>query len=266
MRIFDIQRFSIHDGPGIRTTVFLKGCPLRCRWCQNPEGFRPEPDLFVEAGRCVQCGKCLQCQQAAIDTPPTIDRSKCTDCFFCTTLCKTGALTTIGRTMSVDSLMKEILEDRDYLINSGGGVTVSGGEPLLQAEEVALLLEKVKLAGLTTVVDTCGHVPWESIALVSPLTDLFLYDLKTSDPDHHEEWTGVDNELIIDNLTRLVGLRQGKGITIRIPLIPGVNDSEEELDMIAEIYHHLGLGNVEKLPLHSIGKQKWESLGLQWRM
>lgn len=241
--IFDIQRFSVHDGPGIRTTVFMKGCPLRCRWCHNPEGLSGIPQLQFTARDCIGCGRCG-------------DRSSVKDA----ENCPTGALKVCGREMDCGELLREVLRDRHFF-HTSGGVTFSGGECLLQAEFVANMLRLIKGEGVATAIDTSGCVPWESIAETIPFCDLYLYDIKVFDPKLHRIYTGMDNTLILDNLTKLS--RQEKCIWVRIPVIPGVNDSEKELASIAGFLAPLrGIEEVRLLPYHTLGKSKYETLGM----
>lgn len=244
-RIFDIQRFSVHDGPGIRTTVFMKGCPLRCRWCHNPEGLTALPQLRFSAEKCIGCGSCG-------------DRSRLSDAEHC----PAEALTVCGREVTADEVMSEVLKDVIFY-SDGGGLTVSGGECLLQSDFVTELLALAKAHGLHTAIDTSGYAPWSELEKTLSLCDLYLYDVKCFDPLLHKEYTGVDNTIIIENLRRLAA--EGKDIWIRIPIIPDFNDNARELEAIADLLS--GLSSVKQvtlMPYHSLGASKYETLGMTY--
>ena len=242
--IFDIQRFSVHDGPGIRTTVFMKGCPLRCGWCHNPEGLSGAVGTQFFAEECIGCGRC-----SGERTPAAAEK------------CPTGALKLCGRVVSEGELLQEVLADRDFY-GTDGGVTFSGGECLLQADFVASMLQKLKTGGISAAIDTCGCVPWENIEKTLPFCDVYLYDIKCADSDLHERFTGQPNGLILENLQKLA--HSGARIWIRTPVIPDVNDNEAEMAAIAAIVQ--GTPGVEKItlmPYHTLGKSKYATLGLQ---
>jgi pyruvate formate lyase activating enzyme len=257
--IFDIKRYAIHDGPGIRTTVFMKGCPLACRWCHNPEGIEPAPFLAYKKERCIRCGECVEsCPEQALRLEPEgifPSGSPCTNCFTCTEICPAEAREKVGRKLTALELFSEIKKDTPFYDTSGGGVTFSGGEPLMQAE---FLIELLKLCGnehIHRAVDTTGHASYETLMSVAEQTDLFLYDLKMMDSDKHEKYTGVSNHLIIDNLRHLA--RQGIDLIIRIPLIPGVNDDVDNLDRTGSFLNRLpGVKKVHILPYHDLQKSK----------
>ncbi|MGE5222061.1 MAG: glycyl-radical enzyme activating protein [Omnitrophica WOR_2 bacterium] len=262
--IFNIQRFSIHDGPGIRTTVFLKGCNLRCFWCHNPESALMQPQIQFFPGKCIACGSCVDiCQHGAQQLEGgrrVYDRSLCQECGDCLVNCFSGALQWVGKEASVEQVLAEIEQDRLYYENSRGGVTFSGGEPLLQKEFLRSLLAESKKRGFHTAVDTAGNVPWESFEAIKPYTDLFLYDFKALDERKHREATGVGNRRILDNLQRLAD--GDVEIWIRIPVIPGVNDREKDIQAMAAFLSPLkGIRWVELLSFHHLGSEKYESLG-----
>lgn len=259
--ITNIQRMSFHDGPGMRTTVFLKGCNLRCAWCHNPETQNPQPELLFRAQRCVRCGLCVQSCKAHARTMgasgPVRDAARCTLCGRCAEGCLTGAIAVAGRRVSCRELTELVLRDEKLFQTTAGGVTCSGGEPLLQADAVAELLAALHARGVHTCIDTAGNVPWERFEQVLPVTDLFLYDVKAFSPQTHRQWTGVGNERILENLRRL-GTRAD--IWIRIPFIPGVNT--EQIGDIGQFLTQLPrVRRVEVLPYHTLGAEKCAELG-----
>ena len=266
-KIFDIKRYAIHDGPGIRTTVFLKGCPLFCRWCHNPEGLGNAPKIIYEFSRCIGCGDCLEaCREAAISATPTgmsTDRQRCKGCGLCVDACPGGARELTERTVTVGQLVEIIKQDILFYDESGGGVTFSGGEPLLQADFLIEVLNACGRYEIHRVVDTSGYTSRSTIEAVARQTDLFLFDLKLIDSKRHQQFTGVSNKTILDNLTFLHHL--GAKITIRIPLIPGVNDDEENLSQISGFLYPLkGIRDVHILPYHDFQKNKYSKLGLTY--
>ncbi len=261
--VFDVKRFAIHDGPGIRTTVFLKGCPLKCRWCHNPEGQAGEPELVTHGSRCIGCGACLDaCPEHAISIDETIavtDRRLCTGCGSCVEVCYAEARELAGREMTVRDVVAEVERDRAFYDESAGGVTFSGGEPLFQGEFLLALLETCAERGIEAAVDTCGFCAWETLEAVRKYTALFLYDLKLIDETRHRESTGVSNRLILENLKALS--QAGQTITLRVPVIPGVNDDAEEIHRIGEFVADLpALQRIDLLPYHDTAVEKYGRL------
>lgn len=262
--VFDIQRFALHDGPGIRTTVFLKGCPLRCLWCHNPESQAFSPELSFRSELCHHCFACVQvCPSGAHrvqDGKHVVEHRKCETAGRCIEECAYGALKIIGETMTVDGVLAEVLKDKDYYLRSGGGLTLSGGEPMAQFEFTRELLRAAKEHGLHTCVDTCGVVQPEKIEEILPYVDLFLFDYKASDADEHLRFTGASNELILSNLALLY--RRGAKITLRCPLIPGINDHPDHLREIARLAKaYPNLMRVEIMPFHNFGRDKAREIG-----
>ncbi len=245
--IFDIQRFSVHDGPGIRTTVFFRGCPLRCAWCHNPEGLSSSPTLQWKKTECIGCGRCGT--RSATDDA---DR------------CPSGALSVCGREYAIGELYDAVLRDRDFY-GDGGGVTCSGGECLLQADAVYELLSRVRAAGVHTAIDTSGCVPWSAFERTVDVCDLYLYDLKCADAGLHRRGTGLDNRQILANLRRLAD--RGAQIHLRVPVIPGFNAEIGEMTAMAALAGELVPGAaVTLIPYHTLGVQKYESVGMEYTM
>lgn len=265
--VSNIQRFCVHDGPGIRTVVFLLGCPLSCKWCQNPETLDKNPQLMMSNDLCMGCGACIKtCPHGAIcarDGKPQTDRTLCERCFACTAECYWEARTVSGRRYTVAELYRDVMKDKEFFVQSGGGVTISGGEPTQHAEFCAALLQKC--AGVGRAVETCGYADWKAFELLLPVTDLFLYDLKLYDEEKHRQWTGVKNTVIKDNLKKLAS--RGKEVIIRIPLIPGVNDTREEFGQMLEFIRGLGrIREVHLLPFHQIGSSKYGQISGEYAM
>ncbi|MBN1973332.1 MAG: glycyl-radical enzyme activating protein [Sedimentisphaerales bacterium] len=257
--IFDIKRYAIHDGPGIRTTVFFKGCPLRCRWCHNPESWKNVPEHSLRYSRCTGCGRCAEvCPVNAIsmaDNRPLTDIEKCTLCGRCIDVCLAGAREIIGHLSTVSQVMAEVEKDRIFFDQSGGGVTFSGGEPLFQYDFLSALLDECKLCGIHSAVDTTCYASRDVIRTVAEKADMFLCDIKHMNPKIHKEYTGVDNSLILENIKFLA--QAGAKIKIRIPVIPGFNDEDKNIEMTAQFVKSLQtIEQVDILPYNSGGMEK----------
>mgnify|MGYP001540650927 FL=1 len=248
--IFDIQRNSFVDGPGIRTTVFFKGCNLRCKWCHNPESQSFEKQMLFYKDKCTGCGKCREVCPNHLQS--------CDFCGKCELYCPAEARKICGREYTSDEVLAEVIKDKAFYDNSGGGVTFSGGECMLQLDFLREILDKCKSAGIHTAVDTAGNVPWESFEKILPFTDLFLYDIKAFGAELHRKGTGVSNELILENLKNLSGRAD---IIVRIPVIGGYNDNDEEIRQIADFLKQIKIIKAELLPYHAMGEHKYTALG-----
>ncbi len=263
--IFDIKGFAIHDGPGIRTTVFLKGCPLRCEWCHNPESQSLAPVLAQFKRNCIGCGKCLsRCPHGALSAGEdgiVIDRARCQGCGTCAETCYAEALVLRGQRMTVAEVIAEVLKDRPFYENSGGGMTLSGGEPLFQPDFAIGLLRAAKAEGLHTCLDTSGLVAPEVLEAALEHVDLVLYDLKTTDQARHSRHTGCDNRQILENLRRVTS--NGQAVKLRMPLVPGFNDRAEDMEAAARFIAGLKHAPpLEVLPYHKLGEGKYGALGI----
>jgi pyruvate formate lyase activating enzyme len=267
--VFDVRRFSVHDGPGIRSTVFLKGCPLSCWWCHNPESQRSQPQVFYRPARCIQCGRCVEaCPQGAIAEPQDggeSDPALCIQCGQCARVCPAEARELAGRRVTAKGLLAELERDVAFYDESGGGVTFSGGEPLQQARFLEELLPLCKAHDLHVALDTSGCAAWPVIDRLRPYVDLFLYDIKLMDAEKHLRYTGVSNQLILDNLLRLS--ESGARIFLRVPVVPGINDDPANLDEIGRLAASLpGVERVDLLPYHQAAAVKYANLGVEYRL
>ena len=260
--IFDIQRGSYVDGPGIRTTVFMKGCNLGCAWCHNPESQNAKPQRMFYKNKCVLCGKCVTvCPSGALtfDNGPVPNPEKCTLCGKCALWCPADAISVCGKTMDTETVFREVRKDKAFYETSGGGVTVSGGECMLYPDFVAELLDKCKKDGIDTAVDTAGNVPFGSLEKVIPFTDIFLYDIKCVTPEAHKKFTGVVNNRILDNYKLLISM--GKRVIVRVPMTTECNANDEEFPKIAAFLNEYKPEKVELLPYHALGENKYRAIG-----
>ena len=270
--VFNIQSYSIHDGPGIRVTVFLKGCPLRCLWCANPESNLARPQLMTYASKCVGCGACVAaCPRGAVNLVEKdgkrreqTDRTKCIDCGACVGVCRPEARELAGKEQSVREVLDQVLKDKLFLDASGGGITVSGGECLMHPEFTEALLRAAKEAGLHTAVESCVFASREVVDRVFAQVDLGLLDVKHMDSEKHREYTGVPNEPILENI-RHIRRELGVSVIVRVPTIPGYNDDEENIAATARFAVEIG-APVNLLPYHRLGESKLESLGQEVKL
>ena len=263
--VLDVLRCSLNDGPGIRTTVFLKGCPLSCIWCHNPESQAPQPVLWFNQGRCVQCQRCVAACPHGVHRfdaeTHVIDRSRCVACGACVAACPTQAMEIKGRRMTVRQVMAEVLKDVEYYRSSGGGLTLSGGEPMLQFEFTQQLAHAARDRQIHTAMETSGIGPEKQYLAIAPWIDLFLFDYKGTDSAGHLRHTGVDNRRILQNLETLYAA--GARILLRCPLVPGINDSDDHLEAIASLgKHHPRLAGIEIMPYHAMGNEKARRVGM----
>ena len=274
-RVFNIQRYSIHDGLGIRTLVFLKGCPLRCLWCSNPESQKSMPELGFIESTCVGAEPCgAPCVSACLEDAvilnghgkPSIDRDSCNNCGKCAEACCHDALKLVGDEMSVAEVLAEVEKDRAFYRRSGGGVTIGGGEPLAQHRFTAELLEAAREEYLHTAIETSGHGAWKHFEKVLRHVDLLYFDLKQMDPEKHEALTGQSNELILDNLGKALSIKEPQDVVIRIPVIPGCNDSRENIRESARFVAELGITQIELMPYHVFGASKYRQYGMIYQL
>ena len=261
--VFNIQKFSIHDGPGVRTTVFLKGCPLRCQWCANPESQSPRVQILYDMKKCLHCGKCVQnCPEHALHTDESgkihIERDRCSACLACTELCPQKALTSAGEEKTTEEVLRICMQDQPFYEESGGGVTISGGEGMVQPDFVEDLVLQLKEKKVHTAIETTGCVSPAIFRRLAPLFDLLLFDVKHWNSEAHRRGTNAGNELIIENLRW--AREQNLNILPRIPVIPGFNAALEDAHGLASLLSQLGLQRVQLLPFHQMGERKYEFL------
>ena len=259
--IFDIQRFSLHDGPGIRTTIFFKGCALACSWCQNPESHKPSPELIFYKDTCIGCFQCREAcpDDAILDHPLNrVDYSKCSVCGKCVSACDTGSLRMVGREWNADELLAEILKDQDYYEESGGGITLSGGEPLLHSTFLKTFLPLVKEKGIHINLETSGMVAWNRMEDTIPFLDLVSYDIKHMDSKIHKKQTGCEHDMILDNFTRLA--ERFSNLQARMPVIPGINDTPGNIRSLAAFLKENNHDSIHLLAYHNMGEAKLERI------
>lgn len=263
--VFDIQRYSIDDGPGIRTTIFFKGCPLSCKWCHNPEGIKTNIEIGLYHDKCITCKKCMEvCEMGAhfFEEKHIFNRDKCNFCMRCVAICPSNALIAFGGEVTVDELIKEILKDKSFYDFSGGGVTLSGGEPTLQMNFIKEILSRCKDNNIHTAIETCGFFNYKEFGETIEMIDLVIFDVKVFDSAKHREYTGVDNRIILSNLKKLS--KDHLNIWMRVPLIPGVNTDIQEIREISEFTRSLdNVKRVEILPFHRFGIYKYKALGIE---
>jgi len=265
-KVFDIQHFSTHDGPGIRTTIFLKGCPLHCAWCHNPESREPGTEIFFSSTLCVDCKACDDAcpfsQAREILSDAALREQYCDGCYLCVDACQSGAIERTGNEMTVDEIMVEVEKDLIFYENSGGGITLSGGEPFFQFEFLLEILKTLKGKNIHTCVETSGFFPVKSLIKALPYIDLFLYDLKFTNEELYKKWTGVSMRKILDNLYYIDG--QNKKTHIRAIILPGINMNEAHYNELAGICNSLrNIERIELIPYHELGNSKLRKLGLQ---
>lgn len=261
--ITDIQKFTVHDGPGIRTMAFFKGCPLKCKWCHNPETWEMEPELMHNPEICIDCKRCAAvCKNGAISVTVKgieLDRKKCDRCGECTKTCYSGALRMAGQYMTVEEVFEKLMDDEPFYRRSNGGITLSGGECTLYAEFVIKLLKKLKEHHIHTAIETCGYCSWDKFEKILRYVDLVLFDIKVPDDDKCRFYTGQSNALIFENLKKIREIN--KEVVLRFPMIPGVNDDENSLRMVAEIAIKNHIKRLNIMPFHQLGSSKWKAIG-----
>lgn len=267
--ISEIERYAVKDGPGIRTVVFLKGCPLKCKWCSNPETQQTAYQLMYWQTRCIGCRQCISaCPQQALawsGTGVTVSRTKCSSCCRCTDICNSQALTMAGRRQTVEDVMDIIRKDKPYYHASGGGITFSGGECTSQPEFLISLAEACRLQDINTCIETCGYADWEIYERLLPFIDYFYYDLKLIDEEDHKTWTGVSNRKIKDNFCKLIAA--GANLTVRIPCIPGISTTDKNIrDTIGFLREHAPGCHVSLLPYHRLGASKYGKLDMEYNL
>lgn len=268
--IFNIDRYGIHDGPGIRTIVFLKGCSIYCQWCCNPEGQKPQIEVIKFTNRCIDCGICFSvCENGAIKKIKNkflFDSDVCTACMKCVNDCPSNSMTYYGKVVSSDEILSLCKKDKNYYDRSGGGITLSGGEPAMQSDFSSQILALCKANGINTAVETCGYVPWKDLIKILDHTDYVLFDIKSMDSAKHKKMTGVGNELILENLKKIS--KKGNKIFLRMPLIPHFNDSLKDLRQSVEFVQSINGNMIELnlLPYHEYGAYKYKYMGLDYKL
>ena len=264
--LFNIQKFSVHDGPGIRTTFFFKGCPMRCAWCHNPESLAVKPELLLNKEKCNRCGECVSnCKDKSITMVNgniNVDNKLFNGDDDILDDCLQNALSIAGKSYTVDQVVNEAIKDQVFYEESGGGVTLSGGECLMQIDFVEAFLKRLKEKNIHTTIDTCGHVPTEYFERILPYVDLFLYDLKHTDIEDHKEFTNVDNQLILVNLKFLS--QQNTSLHLRLPIIVGVNATNFHIEQVISLLDEINVKQINLLPYHSIGQGKYDRLNLAY--
>jgi len=273
-RVFNIQNYSVHDGPGIRTIVFLKGCPLSCAWCSNPESQRIESDLAYNSNKCIglqECGRCHKvCPHGAIiktdNNNISINRQLCQECFLCVAECPSQALHTFGELKSIDEVLKVVEADGAFYARSGGGMTISGGEPLMQAEFTIPLLKEAKRRRINTAIETCGYTDWEILKTACQYLDNILFDIKSMDDEKHIRFTKVSNKVILNNFTQLCEEFPKMKILVRTPVIPGFNDTAADIMEIIDYIKDKPNVRYEILPYHPLGQAKYEYLDREYTL
>jgi pyruvate formate lyase activating enzyme len=273
--VFNIQRFSLHDGAGIRTLVFFKGCPLACKWCSNPEGQSYSPELAYKVAKCIGAGECGLCTRACKHEAVRMDdqgrarieRNLCDNCGECAGVCPSKALEILGKPISVDEVIKKVEQDSAFYARSGGGLTLSGGEPVLQADFAIALLETARSRGIDTAVETSGFCKWDDLEAVCRRVNQIFFDIKSMDAQKHREWTRVDNEPILENLRKLVHAFPRLPLTVRTPIIPGFNDSVEDIALIRDFLNRITpSAHHELLAYHRFGEPKYQQLGKRYEL